>query len=137
MCGIDLERLRLQWGRDFSVAEGSPNQNPNLKPSPLQWGRDFSVAEGCEALGPDNGANQLQWGRDFSVAEGPCTCLDPNTAARFNGAATLVSRKVSPAGRRGKEQRRFNGAATLVSRKAEPIACRPDFSRPASMGPRL
>ena len=39
-------------------------------------------------------AGMLQWGRDFSVAEGWIQVLSARTwHIRFNGAATLVSRK--------------------------------------------
>ena len=36
----------LQWGRNFSVAEGAPNKVWAGAPALLQWGRNFSVAEG-------------------------------------------------------------------------------------------
>ena len=60
----------LQWGRDFSVAEGKVSSFGRLLTSELQWGRDFSVAEGAEARAVESLQITLQWGRDFSVAEG-------------------------------------------------------------------
>ena len=63
----------------------------------LQWGRDLSVAEGnMDAVGADDAA-KLQWGRDLSVAEGPYGPCPPATTAGFNGAATFRSRKAAKA----------------------------------------
>ena len=103
----------------------------------LQWGRDFSVAEGAASLPPNAAHVALQWGRDFSVAEGGCAPGAPPCTRRFNGAATLVSRKAAAAACAWPATaRRFNGAATLVSRKGE-YGNQDDRHGQASMGPRL
>ena len=60
----------------------------------LQWSRDFSVAEGVGGRPGFNPHDQLQWSRDFSVAEGAWQTFSRDPFGRFNGAATLVSRKV-------------------------------------------
>ena len=35
----------------------------------LQWGRNFAVAETTKATGTKYGGYKLQWGRNFAVAE--------------------------------------------------------------------
>ncbi len=63
--------VALQWGRDSSVAEITLMVEPNpIELMPLQWGRDSSVAE---------------------MAWLPYRASPPSW--RFNGAATLQSRK--------------------------------------------
>ena len=67
---ITVPPTSLQWGRNFSVAEGREGRDVSVAPTELQWGRNFSVAEGVgKPTAPDEGA-ELQWGRNFSVAEG-------------------------------------------------------------------
>ena len=62
--------LVLQWGRDLSVAEGWSHRDYPQPYWALQWGRDLSVAEGTARREYYVVANLLQWGRDLSVAEG-------------------------------------------------------------------
>ena len=136
----------LQWGRDFSVAEGTrpsprwsrhggfngaatlvsrkdgPSPSRFLFRAQLQWGRDFSVAEGSSSVCFSLRTVTLQWGRDFSVAEGGAIVGPGSASASFNGAATLVSRKVASRSRARRGAPCFNGAATLVSRKARASA---------------
>ena len=61
---------KLQWGRNFIVAEmlhPYPTYHTNYT---LQWGRNFIVAEMItnKPLGPQQ-PYLLQWGRNFIVAE--------------------------------------------------------------------
>ena len=110
----------LQWGRDSSVAEISRmlfgrqpmrwrfngaatlqsrklcfGSIPKLAAALLQWGRDSSVAEMRLDSGVDDPKpERLQWGRDSSVAEIRQTLRQfQGRIERFNGAATLQSRK--------------------------------------------
>ncbi len=64
-CGV-----KLQWGRDVSVADVAVQNAIEIVLSPLQWGRDVSVAdvELGERRARRLGAG-LQWGRDVSVAD--------------------------------------------------------------------
>src|SRR5207249_3767823 len=75
--------VRLQWGRDRSVAEWATEFKAAFIRAPLlQWGRDRSVAE-CR--GSEVAEVMiwfwLQWGRDRSVAE--CATGAAATAARI------------------------------------------------------
>src|SRR5581483_9989482 len=64
----------------------------------LQWGRDQLVAEtGCTSMPAQMTLTRLQWGRDHLVAETWRTARRRGSIARFNGAATIWSRK-PPAG---------------------------------------
>ena len=54
---------------------------PGLK---LQWGRDFNVAESTSANRFVQAVAALQWGRDFNVAESPgagCGLADKSIAS--------------------------------------------------------
>ncbi len=120
--GLIVERSTrhpLQWGRDEGVAEDRTNPSRVRTPLKLQWGRDEGVAEDSDSsgggtfipsasMGPRRGCRgrpdpssprrrnntRLQWGRDEGVAE-DCARSRPGRpmSARFNGAATRVSRK--------------------------------------------
>ncbi len=63
-------RLRLQWGRDDGVAEDA---GVRRHPMDRRW--------------------SLQWGRDDGVAEDPDRLPSGRATIRFNGAATMGSRK--------------------------------------------
>ena len=61
---------KLQWSRDFSVAETANPIIEAVEDYVLQWSRDFSVAETRNRLGVVAVLGSLlQWSRDFSVAE--------------------------------------------------------------------
>ena len=151
--------LRLQWGRDLSVAEGHPTlrrrrprRNASMGPRPFGRGRG---SRATRASSP----RRLQWGRDLSVAEGLDNDFLANAHKSFNGAATFRSRKADaprraagpraasmgprPFGRgRPVAWRRswgilasFNGAATFRSRK-DLLSLLVARSQLASMGPR-
>ena len=60
---------RLQWGRNFIVAEMLCRSVSILPRYPLQWGRNFIVAEMPAGTGARPKRHQLQWGRNFIVAE--------------------------------------------------------------------
>ena len=63
------EVTRLQWGRNFAVAETHSSGPKTSFWSALQWGRNFAVAE---TVNPDIERllmDLLQWGRNFAVAE--------------------------------------------------------------------
>ena len=112
--------LRLQWGRNLSVAEGpvvargGHLPDASMGPQPFGCGRTTTTKKksrprsasmgpqpfGCGRLGigrrgPRRG-DQLQWGRNLSVAEGQCAPLNTAIAHRFNGAATFRLRKDPP-----------------------------------------
>ena len=59
----------------------------------LQWGRDLSVAETRSQATRVVAAAMLQWGRDLSVAETGRRPDVHGVISRFNGAATFQSRK--------------------------------------------
>ena len=65
----DLQ-VRLQWGRNLSVAEGNSSIAAPPPPTKLQWGRNLSVAEGRPTGRHLRNLAELQWGRNLSVAEG-------------------------------------------------------------------
>ena len=134
--------VRLQWGRDLSVAEGPAAGKSTPVPGPrfngaatfrsrkvvwrvlatphdlaLQWGRDLSVAEGFQPSGLSWWHDTLQWGRDLSVAEGCRTRRTARPCSGFNGAATFRSRKDYGSVVGGVGHPSFNGAATFRSRK--------------------
>ena len=122
-----VARVRLQWGRDLSVAEGSwlaakarGRHTASMGPRPfgrgrarmpmpdrarslmLQWGRDLSVAEGLNSARRRARPSRLQWGRDLSVAEG-------SGIARAVAAKRIASMGPRPFGR-GRDTE-WNGAA--------------------------
>ena len=66
----------------------------------------------------------------------PSTRHPRPATASFNGAATLVSRKVNSTRAAQTASVGFNGAATLVSRKGA-LRMRHSLAGFASMGPRL
>ncbi len=92
------DKGKLQWGRVVADAEGSTTLVPWLvRFLALQWGRVVADAEG---LVPDPGRGLgagLQWGRVVADAEGRriASTADP-TRSRFNGAASLPTRKGGP-----------------------------------------
>ena len=94
----ELSLIRLQWGRNFAVAETELQQHDYLVRHVLQWGRNFAVAEtSFRRAGAPRGP-ALQWGRNFAVAE--TSDLNSNVYTSgfcFNGAATLQLRKPSAA----------------------------------------
>ena len=134
--------MRLQWGRNLSVAEGATCRPRTWHCGLLQWGRNLSVAEGRRRLVDGLLASQLQWGRNLSVAEGlrrasalhqpppasmgpqPFGCGRPPTpgtsspAKGFNGAATFRLRKARIVEFGMALGPCFNGAATFRLRKA-------------------
>ena len=72
-----LKVTALQWGRNFIVAEMSPRFHcSSISMTSLQWGRNFIVAE-THTVAPAAGAAlpPLQWGRNFIVAEIKCSQL--------------------------------------------------------------
>ena len=60
---------RLQWGRNFAVAETRHAGQGGYEAAQLQWGRNFAVAETRIARLSGVGHVLLQWGRNFAVAE--------------------------------------------------------------------
>ena len=110
---------KLQWGRNFIVAEMAPPgpgsarllwlqwgatlslRKYGLSPQlcidhiKLQWGRNFIVAEiWTMPAGVLMCWSLLQWGRNFIVAEIHVPVLvAPRASCSFNGAATLSLRK--------------------------------------------
>ena len=84
----------LQWGRDVIVAEIVILLVVVKVLTELQWGRDVIVAEIGATVPSDPDTKELQWGRDVIVAEiRRCRWRVALAEARFNGAATLSSRK--------------------------------------------
>ena len=102
----------------------------------LQWGRDIIVAEISLRLVASGVNNLLQWGRDIIVAEMHPATPPPRATQRFNGAATLSSRKFTHARKEQFGMNGFNGAATLSSRKSPNHHFRRRGVGCASMGPR-
>ncbi len=106
--------------------------------SSLQWGRVVADAEGPYARGwSSQTMPQLQWGRVVADAEGGlCDTLHPEAIRRFNGAASLPTRK----GGRRQRTRQPCGLASMGPRRCrrgrwgalEPLR----FFADASMGPR-
>ena len=63
--------MKLQWGRNLTVAEGAPACERTAQYRALQWGRNLTVAEGSAFASVRNKhLNELQWGRNLTVAEG-------------------------------------------------------------------
>src|SRR5258708_25316622 len=67
---VDLDKYKLQWGRDQLIAE-IPGAAGTRAPSPqLQWGRDQLIAEIIVAVtNVSFCVSSLQWGRDQLIAE--------------------------------------------------------------------
>src|SRR5581483_5112995 len=160
---IATSSVRLQWGRDRSVAEIPPAGDPcprtvcaSMGPRPigrgnalvpcllgpsgagLQWGRDRSVAEirKVQALRLRLDG-LLQWGRDRSVAEMPLDFADVYHWL----AASMGPRPIGRGNLRVRHSGplaggRFNGAATDRSRKSAPPTPPLATPNPASVGPR-
>ena len=64
--------LRLQWGRNLTVAEGVMRRAAlSYSKQRLQWGRNLTVAEGHVFAQRIPHKTVLQWGRNLTVAEGP------------------------------------------------------------------
>ena len=155
-----LRQVKLQWGRNLSVAEGTlfdaPSQCGNqasMGPQPFGCGRPRAMARRNSRLASFNGAATfrlrkvyaassritacavLQWGRNLSVAEGARTCHSNGPRPGFNGAATFRLRK----GRLPDHRSRAHGDASMGP---QPFGCgrlRPGvlgrLARSASMGP--
>ena len=101
----------------------------------LQWGRNLSVAEGLARADDNATVHALQWGRNLSVAEGSKRIAQvKNTLTSFNGAATFRLRKEGIYAMRTWQSQCFNGAATFRLRKAN-IDMRIFLNSGASMGP--
>ena len=66
----DERGLMLQWGRNLTVAEGTPAAPGYALRSLLQWGRNLTVAEGGDVSADTQSLLELQWGRNLTVAEG-------------------------------------------------------------------
>jgi len=65
---------------------------------------------------------ELQWSRDDDVAESSGNCGICGLRVRFNGAATMMSRKgLSEIDQPGMGGDSFNGAATMMSRKGKGV----------------
>ncbi len=127
-----------RWGRG---RPGRRTAGTGLAAS-LQWGRDDGVAEDVDratvpslrtlhaSMGP------RRWGRGRREPARPTAA---QARRRFNGAATMGSRKTSPAGAGASARWRFNGAATMGSRKTMAVrssmACI-GFNGAATMGSR-
>ena len=132
------QRVMLQWGRNFIVAETSTMALEATTTSLLQWGRNFIVAEtGTLILGNTSFDCRLQWGRNFIVAE---TRHNPRSLRRLviasMGPQLYRCGNLPPPTRSMYGIIRFNGAATLSLRK---LAFSADVRRTflASMGPQL
>ena len=153
---------RLQWGRNFIVAETGSTSASSARPAcfngaatlslrkhsgwpprcrsvrALQWGRNFIVAE---TTGMSTGiwdTMSLQWGRNFIVAETRQQVPQPGRGVRASMGPQLY--------RCGNPTLfmvvcaaipSFNGAATLSLRKREDRRARPAEDHRASMGPQL
>ena len=89
--------IKLQWGRNFIVAETVILQTITEARHPLQWGRNFIVAETRRAPATCTPCQRLQWGRNFIVAETKRWRTAKSRRRKcFNGAATLSLRKLTP-----------------------------------------
>ena len=134
----------LQWGRDLSVAEGTPPRGTATAFPRLQWGRDLSVAEGSSGEPSDRIPSASMGPRPFGrgrvdadtwawIADAASMGPRPFGRGRPGAQTALVDMKghasmgPRPFGRgrpqappRGLESlASFNGAATFRSRKAE------------------
>ncbi len=177
-------RMRLQWGRVVADAEGSAGpcarprtgrcasmgprrcrrgrkgiRVPDQPPKLLQWGRVVADAEGPRARARAAASHRsLQWGRVVADAEGEVAQPSRRLGGRFNGAASLPTRKAKQIDALDNTDRlqwgrvvadaegatptsapatsgRFNGAASLPTRKELRRRHRRHVRR-ASMGPR-
>ena len=152
----------LQWGRDDGVAEDVAMLRIRLLLVQLQWGRDDGVAEDAKfgqrgfriasaSMGPRRwGRGRLRADRQGQVGRirfnGAATMGSRKTRADrhrgqsawecFNGAATMGSRKTWPTSAGRTLADCFNGAATMGSRKTRPLAVAGQTVIRASMGPR-
>jgi len=86
----------LQWSRDDDVAESHNFNSCSPSEHRLQWSRDDDVAESGYAEGQKWRVYLLQWSRDDDVAERRgLPEVHQAISRRFNGAATMMSRKVA------------------------------------------
>src|SRR5579872_7041384 len=77
----------------FQSRKGPPLRPNRRLQRRLQWGRDFSIAERMITYSRRLGISWLQWGRDFSIAESHNEYTTNCAKNRFNGAAIFQSRK--------------------------------------------
>src|SRR5260370_16297475 len=91
---VDLDKYKLQWGRDQLIAE-IPGAAGTRAPSPqLQWGRDQLIAEIIVAVtNVSFCVSSLQWGRDQLIAEIFPAVKALKIPLGFNGAALSSPRK--------------------------------------------
>ena len=128
----------LQWGRDDGVAEDAAApaaegwRSNRASMGPRRWGR------GRRTLVDSQGSpSELQWGRDDGVAED----VQGADASQGDAQASMGPRRWGR-GRRTRTRRgrllamRFNGAATMGSRKTNRFFRGSARPRLASMGPR-
>ena len=108
----------LQWSRDLSVAETERGGEPPISSPRLQWSRDLSVAETCTRF------NKIDFVYLASMEPRPFSRGDHGNrnrcrrrSARFNGAATFQSRRLTRAADGLVRGLSFNGAATFQSRR--------------------
>ena len=131
--------LKLQWGRNFIVAETSfTGSLPLLLAPPLQWGRNFIVAETYRSGSSPKNRFKLQWGRNFIVAETWAVSRPPIEVLRLQWGRNFIVAETIPNMWNTRTSREcFNGAATLSLRKlGHPVGALV-ASLVASMGPQL
>ena len=132
---------RLQWGRNFAVAETWGATFWAIMFATLQWGRNFAVAETdtylklastlkIASMGPQlcscgnvnaskyvRRSTSLQWGRNFAVAETGFFRRHMHLDRMLQWGRNFAVAETRRKGRKGRKGRSFNGAATLQLRK--------------------
>src|SRR5260370_800289 len=68
---VDLDKYKLQWGRDQLIAEITRLSYAPTPSKRLQWGRDQLIAEIRQKATALSRSVSLQWGRDQLIAEIP------------------------------------------------------------------
>ena len=155
-------RIKLQWGRNFIVAETWCVPCTDIGILLLQWGRNFIVAETRRGPAAPAGHKMASMGPQLyrcgnvpkhcllyslqTASMGPqlYRCGNPyigsagcRPSTSFNGAATLSLRKCCDCVVVLEPHSRFNGAATLSLRKCRLQIQQSSARLHASMGPQL
>ena len=118
-----LVRLKLQWGRDLSAAEGRKRSVMSMIALRFNGAATFRPRKDPRGQPANRGQFVLQWGRDLSAAEGAAASTSPlRTLPASMGPRPFGRGRFGARDQDSRPPVSFNGAATFRPRKAGEIA---------------
>ena len=153
---------KLQWGRNFIVAETQYREYNNhyrnicfngaatlslrklvvdieshAESQQLQWGRNFIVAETYHIFQYTPSSHPLQWGRNFIVAETTCTIIIYNTMCTLQWGRNFIVAETYATHPAAKHPTPLQWGRNFIVAETEPRPHLPLNLHYASMGPQL